>query len=109
MTDISLKDIADKRIVHRPIIIVEALEGEQQQYFLCLEELDSMLNEPRLFGIMVSDLIDHIAGAYHQVSGRDVRDIRRDIVKTLRDEDRFKENDPSRVQNHGVITTPRGN
>ena len=56
-----------------------------------------------LFGIAISDLIDHIADAYHQTTGRDVRDIRARIVKVLRDEDRFKEKDPKRTQMSGRV------
>jgi hypothetical protein len=56
-----------------------------------------------LFGVAISDLIDHIANAFHQSTGRDVRDVRAKIVKVLRDEDRFKEKDPKRAQMSGRI------
>jgi len=104
--DDTLKDIADQTILYRPIIIVEAIEGDQQQYMLHLTELDPMLKQPKLFGILLSDLVDHIAAAYHQTTGRDQRDVRRDILTTLRDEDRFKEKDQMRVQQRGVTITP---
>jgi Domain of unknown function (DUF5076) len=109
MDRVTQNDDADPRIVYRPIIIVEAIEGDEQQYLLHLTELDPMLNEPKLFGILLSDLLDHIAIAYHQSIGRDQRDIRRDILKTLRDEDRFKEKDPMRAPQRGITIMPPKN
>lgn len=105
--DDSLKDEADRTILYHPVIIVEQTEDNKQLYRLHLTELDQMANTPKLFGIVLSDLVDHIARAYHHSTGRDERDIRRDIVKVMRDEDRFKEKDPARGNLRGVTIMPR--
>lgn len=107
--DDDLKEIAGRTILYRPIIIVEATEDGKQQYRLHLAELDQMMNKPKLYGIVLSDLLDHIAAAYHQISGRDARDVRYYILKTLRDEDRFKDKDPSRGRQRGATIMPPRN
>jgi hypothetical protein len=104
--DDSLTDIAGRTIIYRPIIIVEATDDGKQQYRLHLSELDPHTNEPKMFGIVLSDLLDHIAHAYHGQTGRDARDIRYDILKVLRDEDRFKEKDPARGKLRGATSGP---
>lgn len=101
------KDEAGRTILYRPVIIVEQTEDNKQLYRLHLTELDQMVNTPKLFGIVLSDLIDHLARAYADSTGRDVRDIRYEIVKVMRDEDRFKEKDPSRGNLSGVTIKPR--
>jgi hypothetical protein len=107
--DEDLKDYAGRTILFRPVIIVEMAEDNEPYYRLHLNELDEHLNEPRLFGIVLSDLMDHLAHAYRDVTGRDERDIRAQIMKTLRDEDRFKKKDPSRVQQSGLTIRPQNN
>lgn len=107
--DDSLKDIADVRILHRPVIIVEMVDGDTNQFRIFPSILDPSLNEPRLFGILLSDAVDHIAAAYHNISGRDERALREIIFKAMRDEDRFKEKDPGRGANRATMTMPRGN
>lgn len=107
--DDSLKDFAGRTIIYRPIIIVEATEDGKQQYRLHLAELDQMMNEPKLYGIVLSDLLDHLAAAYAQSTGRDQRDVRYDILKTMRDEDRFKDKDPSRGKLRGATIRPPRN
>ena len=97
-----------ERIIYRPVIIVEALDENRLQYRLHLAELDPLGNESKLYGIVLSDLLDHIAAAYHQSTGRDERDIRYEILKVLRDEDRFKTDDPGRAKLRGrTIMPPR--
>jgi Domain of unknown function (DUF5076) len=105
--DDNLKDIGGRTIIFRPIIIVEAIDGNRQQYRLHTSELDPLGNEPKLFGIVLSDLLDHIAAAYHRSTGRDERDVRYDILKVLRDEDRFKSNDPGRAKLRGTTIMPQ--
>ena len=100
--DASLKDHAGRTILYRPIIIVEATDDNKQLYRLHLAELDPNGTEPKLYGIVLSDLLDHIAHAYWQTAGRDPRDLRAEIFKVMRDEDRFKEKDPTRGQMRGA-------
>lgn len=102
-----LKDEAGRTILYRPVIIVEQTEDNKQLYRLHVTEIDPMANEPKLFGLVLSDLIDHLARAYADATGRDARDIRAEIVKVMRDEDRFKEKDPSRGNLSGVTVKPR--
>lgn len=104
--DESLKDIQGRTILYRPIIIVEATDDGKQQYRLHLTELDPFLNAPTLFGILLSDLVDHISAAYATVSNRNERDLRAHIFKVMRDEDRFKEKNPSRGRARGTIIMP---
>lgn len=102
-----LKDHAGRTILYRPVIIVEQTEDSKQLYRLHLTELDPMGNTPELFGIVISDLLDHLAQAYHQSTGRDPRDIRYKILKVMRDEDRFKEKDPTRGNLAGMMIRPQ--
>ena len=84
-----------------PIAIIDPLfvgemDGDSTKFHIHIED-----RPLELFGIAISDLIDHIAEAYHQTTGRDSRDIRARIVKVLRDEDKFKEKDPTRARPSG--------
>jgi hypothetical protein len=100
---------AGRTILFRPIIIVEALDENRQQYRLHLDELDRMMTQPKLYGIILSDLLDHIAAAYARQTGRDQRDVRYEILKVLRDEDRFKDKDPTRGGLRGKTIMPPRN
>jgi len=102
-----LRDEADRIILYHPIIIVERTDDDKQLFRLHITELDPMANDPIKFGIIMSDLIDHLAAAYHDTTGRDLRDIRAQIVKVMRDEDRFKEKDPKRGQLTGITIMPK--
>lgn len=104
--DDELKDIAGRTIIYRPVFIVEQTDEKKLQFRLHLTELDQMMNEPRLYGIVLSDLLDHIAAAYARQSHRDQRDIRYEILKVMRDEDRFKDKDPSRGGLRGATIMP---
>jgi len=97
------------RYIRSPILIVEGNGGGGYSLTLAPDQLDTTLTEPRLFGIMLSDLVDHIAAAYAQIVNRDERDIREALMKTMRDEDRFKQKDPSRGNMRGCTIKPRGN
>jgi hypothetical protein len=64
---------------------------------------DGMLG-PVIPGILLSDLLDHLAHALYQVTpGLTEQTIRADILKSMRDEDAFKKNDPSRGEMQGGI------
>jgi hypothetical protein len=107
--DDDLQDAAGSTTIYRPIIVIEQTDDNEQLYRLHLEELDPHGNKPKLYGIILSDLLDHIAAAYHRITGRDGRDIRYDIMKVFKDEDRFKTNDPKRGRSRGTILSPIGN
>jgi hypothetical protein len=85
-----------------PIILVHQKE-EGIGFAIDLANLDPTSNNPTLFGILLSDLLDHITHAYHLTTGRDERDIRASITKVMRDEDRFKEKDPGRCGMKGAM------
>lgn len=101
--DDSLKDMMPKdgpNFIEHPIIIASA-DGDKQNYLISVSELDPMGQEPKLFGIMLSDMIDHIAAAYVQTTGRDEAEIRETLIRTLRKEDKFKTRDPNRAPQRG--------
>jgi Domain of unknown function (DUF5076) len=104
--DDELKEAAGITIIYRPIIVIEQTDDNEQLYRLHLGEIDPLGNEPQLYGIILSDLLDHIAAAYHRTTGRDERDIRYDIMKVFKDEDRFKTNDPKRGGSRGTMQSP---
>lgn len=91
--------------INEPIAIVHKIDGGEG-YIVMLPTLDPNMNDPRRFGIMLSDLLDHIAAAYQHVTGRDQRDIRDYIAKVMRDEDRFKAKDPKRAEMRGATKWP---
>lgn len=98
--------------IHRPVIVVHQVStpsGLKQQYLMHLTELDPMMTDPRVYGIILSDLVDHIAAGYAQNSDRDERDIRELLMRTLKDENRFKEKDPSRGKLIGATLRPKAN
>ena len=85
--------------IERPVIIVDKI-GDQGTVRFVINIAEMMdpekMHVPVIPGILMSDLPDHIAHAYHEVTDRDERDIRADILKAMRNEDRFKEKDPAR-------------
>jgi hypothetical protein len=107
MSNDDLKDEAGRTIIYQPIILVESVNGKQQ-YRIHITELDKLANEPTLFGLLLSDLADHIARAYEPILGHPAKRIREHIVKVMSDEDRFKTMDPSRGKIRGVTIMPKG-
>jgi hypothetical protein len=93
-----------------PIIIsVHKLEEGKTGYVVNLDEFfeDPTPFGPVIPGIMMSDLLDHIVNALHHATGRDQRDIRTDVLKAMRDEDRFKQKDPARSGMEGKLLVNR--
>ncbi len=106
--DDSLKDMMPDEgmnVITDPILIVSA-HGNNQRYMINVSALDPMAHEPKLFGILLSDLVDHIAASYAQTTQRHEADIRATLIKTLRDEDRFKTKDPGRARQRGYQHKP---
>jgi hypothetical protein len=91
--DPSLKRHAESRAIVDPVIIVQA---EGSRVTLIPQALREM-NHPKAFGIILSDLVDHIGKYYSDTTGRDERDVRATVMKALHDENRFKEKDPDRA------------
>ena len=89
--------------IREPVIIVfKPDDGSNSiQYIIDISAVDEQTADPRIFGILMSDLLDHIANAYRSITGRDTRDIRQHIFKVMRDEERFKEKDPTRANARG--------
>lgn len=94
--------------IHNPLVIIHKV-GEKQQFLLHLDNLDPWMTEPRLWGIMVSDLVDHIAAAYASRTRRDAKDLRDEIMRTAQREMKFKDRDPSRGDMRGTTVMPRKN
>jgi hypothetical protein len=90
-----------------PIIIVHQIEDGSLRYVISLGPIDENLDDPRVAGVLLSDLLDHLAASYKGTTGRDQRDLRAAIFKVMRDEDRFKEKDPSRWAARGATVWPR--
>ena len=92
--------------IERPVITVDKIGNDGTSRFMIniaeMKNPDGM-HGPVIPGIMLSDLLDHIAHAYHEVTGRDERDIRADILKAMKNEDRFKEKDPTRSGMRGGL------
>lgn len=94
----------DVTVIHQPMLIIEKSGDGKYQYRVFLTEED-----PRSYGIILSDLADHITKAICQFTGRDPRDVREGLLKVMRDEDRFKSKDPSRGGLTGSIDFGRKN
>jgi hypothetical protein len=88
--------------IHHPIIIVHKVE-EREQYIILPKNLDIMMQKPELFGVLLSDLLDHIADMYNQTTGQDVR---AQIFKVMCAEDELKQKDPKRGNRQGKILWP---
>ncbi len=101
-----LRELAEDNIVRRPIIIVD-VEGDKHRYRLFLAEVDQLTHQPKMFGIIMSDLLDHLAAAYRYATGRDERDIRQEILRVMKDEDRFKAKEPDRGKLRGLSVGPK--
>ena len=93
--------------IHRPVIIIDRDDEGRCIYRIHVSEVDPQTDDPRVFGIILSDLLDQLARAYRDLTGRDTRDIHAHILKVMRDEDRFKEKDPARGNLRGVTIMPR--
>ena len=90
-----------------PLIIVHQIEDGSLRYVISLGPIDKTMDDPRVAGVLLSDLLDHLAAAYQATTGRDQRDVRAAIVKVMRDEDRYKEKDPMRGNPKGATVWPR--
>ena len=92
--------------LNNPLFVADMTEeGDDPIFHVHLMDQGGRLRDYRMFGIVISDLLDHIANAYQHAIGRDLRDIRADIMKVLRDEDRFKKKDPSRSKMSGQVVS----
>jgi hypothetical protein len=101
--DPSLKEDDKPRLITDPVVLVEqGKDGEALRFTLHPEFFAH--NNAAGWGVLLSDLIDHIAYMGATMNGRDVRDVRAAIVKVLRDEDRFKEKDPERAPQRGAFS-----
>jgi hypothetical protein len=95
--------------VEKPIIIVHEVDGGKQQYLILPTILDPLLSKPTMFGIVLSDLLDHIAAAYAHIANADERALRDKIMRVMRDENRFKDEDPKRASGRSNKTLERAN
>lgn len=95
--------------IKNPILIVCTSDEGKQDYHVVVQELDESGADPRAFGILMSDLLDHVAAAYSAVCGRGRRDVRAQLKKVMLDEDRFKDKDPQRGAARGATIWPRRN
>jgi hypothetical protein len=102
--DPNLKEDFKPRLLVDPLIIVEQTDDGSHRIIISPERMNEKENNAAGWGVLMSDLIDHIAHMGATLSGRDARDVRAAIVKVMRDEDRFKEKDPNRGQLTGAFS-----
>lgn len=96
-------------ILQDPIVIIKDNGDGKQGYIISVTSLDPKANEPERFGVILSDLIDHIAHAYEDVGLGKYADLRAHILKTLNKEDEFKRKDPKRGGISGTTIMPKTN
>jgi|SRR5262245_41070864 len=95
--------------IDNPLIIIHDDGKKNYQFIINVTNMKRTGDDLCVFaGILMSDLIDHIAFAFRGHLGRDERDIRSVIFKVMKDEDRFKQKDPSRASAFGKFFTPDG-
>jgi hypothetical protein len=90
------------RFVKDPVVIVTKEPDASFKIYVM-----HIPDEPIILGILLSDIADHFAAAYAGYTGRDQRDVRTQLVKIMRDEDRFKQKDPKRGVGVGSFILPR--
>jgi hypothetical protein len=93
--------------IKNPAMIVHKQDDGKLGFVVAVPVLDEAMDDPRYFGVALSDLLDHVASAYSAVTGRDQRDVRRQLFKTMQDEERFKEKDPKRGSGIGATIWPK--
>jgi hypothetical protein len=93
--------------IEKPIITVSKIgtEGKTKVAIDVMALLDPTGGlGPIIPGIVLSDVLDHLARAIHRtVPDRSERDIRNDILESMRNEDRFKQEDPARGDMSGGL------
>jgi hypothetical protein len=92
-----------------PAIVVHKVEGGKVGFAICTAVFDERMDTPAVYGIIISDLIDHLAASYASTTGRDAKDVRAQLHKVVRDEERFKEKDPARGRGRGATIFPKRN
>lgn len=97
----SYNEILNK--VVEPVIIVDKFEKDRVRHFVHLTALDEFLKDPRIWGIVMSDLIEDIASVYAQNTGLTLQEAQEAIMDTLVDENNAKAADPN--HNPSDITT----
>ena len=93
----SASELEDDPSLKAPVLVV-GCDEDGVCVLLYPKALDPAMNSPVVFGVILSDVIDHIGKYFSAMTGRDERDVRKTVMKVLRDENRFKEKDPKRVQ-----------
>ena len=104
-----LKPITEAMEIHRPIALIHAVESGRNEFLLHFSEIDPMLDKPYAWGILMSDLLDHIAAAYVGHGYRTEREARDRILRAMKKENQLKEDDPSRGGQTGATLRPKAN
>lgn len=91
--DESIKEGLDLDTVHHPLLIIEVNPDGRHQIRI---NLNAVPRDPRAFGVLMSDTIDHLASAYQRIADRDPHEVRAAIYSILISEEKLKQKDPSR-------------
>jgi hypothetical protein len=75
--------------IENPVIIVQKMDGGGTRFMLHLEEYDPLCQQPEIYGIVLSDLMDQIASFYQDINGGRQETYRDKILRTLKEENRL--------------------
>jgi hypothetical protein len=101
--DPTLRPKGGAKVLQRPVVIIDQSGRETYQFLIFPDSIDAHLTKPEVFGVLLSDLLDHIASTYSSLAGKDEAATRTRILQTMLDEDALKQSDPSRGNPKGAI------
>ncbi len=99
----ALKDDRQANVIQQPIIIVHQVAGGKQEYLIWPEVLDRQMKQPRISGVLLSDLLDHLVAAYQMKTGKPDAEIRSEIMRVLLEENKLKAANPTRGDRRSVL------
>ena len=93
--------------IYNPVLVIEPIgeddgDGHKAHRF----HIPNAYPNPLAWGILLSDLLDHLTRAVYDLSGQDPKAVRALILDVLMNEDGAKAEDPDRVHNTGKTTFP---
>lgn len=93
----------------QPFLILGKMPGEDNfRIGFAVEGMDPSASTPEIYGIVLSDVVDQIAAAYHAFNGSDPGEVRATIHRVIRDEEEMKRKDPRRGRGRGATIWNKG-